>query len=398
MIEFECVLCGKKRSADPMFQFCPDCGDPMLVVLPNAPRKFYKDETLPLNRFKDFLPLATIDPALHLGEGNSPLLKLSRLVKTYDLPQVWVKNEIFNPTASFKDRGTVVAVHMAKAFGLHEIGTVSTGNMAISTAAYGAKAALQTFVFVKEDTTTEKLISAGIHGTILIRALGDYGRLSHLSFELGKKLGIYFMNSTDPFRIEGYKVIGYEIHEQLPQCPDYIIVPVSAGGHLIGLMKAFKELKQYQIIDNIPTFIGVQAQGCSPIAQAYASGQDRFERIHNPSSVAQSITNPEPPGGNVALKLIRELGGQIIATDDSEILEAQRLLAEYEGIFCLPASATVLAGLLKLHAQKTFNIQDNIVMVITGSGVKNPQALDPSNMKIYDSSLDELENLMVSLV
>jgi threonine synthase len=338
--------------------------------------------------------MSSVDLSLSLGEGGSPLLELSRLGKALDLPRIWAKNEIFNPTASFKDRGTVVAVHMAKAWGHDKIGTVSTGNMAISTAAYGARSGLLTYVFVKEDTSTEKLISAGVHGAVLIRVRGDYGRLSLLSFEMGKKYGIYIMNSTDPFRLEGYKVTGFEIFDQMRAIPDYVIVPVSSGGHLIGLIKAFTELIREGLIDRLPTFIGVQAEGCSPIAQAFTKGRERCERIGRADSIAQSITNPDPPGGNVTLKLIRDLGGEIIAADDQEILAAQKKLAEVEGIFCLPASATVLAGVLKLQARNHFRVQDRIVMVLTGSGVKNPKAIDPAQLNLHDSSLADLESLM----
>lgn len=398
MIEFECILCGKKQPPDPKSQFCPDCGDPMLVSLPDLPRKMHTDEAHSLLRFLDFLPISEVDPSLCLGEGNSPLLRLSRLSQALALPRMWVKNEIFNPTASFKDRGTVVAVHMAKALGHNKIGTVSTGNMAISTAAYGARAGIKTYVFVKEDISQEKLISAGVHGAILIRAKGDYGRLSLLSFVLGGKYGIYIMNSTDPFRLEGYKVIAFEIYDQMPEIPDFVIAPVSSGGHLIGLIKAFQELKRHGLADRLPTFIGVQAQGCSPLAQAFATGRERFVRIDRPDSIAQSITNPDPPGGNVVLKLIRDLKGRIISADDKEILDAQRLLAEYEGIFCLPASATILAGVLKLQSQNYFRTRDRIVMVLTGSGVKNPKVVDVARLNLHEAALDDLEGLIQTLV
>lgn len=398
MNQFTCVFCDQKFPADPMSQFCPDCIEPLLVHLPAQPRHIHFEQSNPLEKYLDFLPITEVDTSIQLGEGNSPLLRLTRLEKSLKLPQTLAKNEIFNPTGSFKDRGTVLAIHIARSLDYNKIGTVSTGNMGSSTAAYGARAGIGTFVLVKEDTTTEKLLSAGIHNPTLIRVKGDYGDLLHTSFKIGKNQDIYFMNSTDPFRIEGYKITGFEIFDQMNQsCPTHIFVPVSSGGHLIGLMKAFFELKQQGLTKTLPKFIGVQAQGCSPIAKAFAAGKPKYERIHDPATIAQSITNPKPPGGNVALKMIRQFMGKIISVSDAEILNAQRLLAEYEGIFCLPASATTLAGFLKLDKQQKFQSQDRIVLVITGSGVKNTQILDHSPLSIHNSTLDDLEGTILSL-
>jgi threonine synthase len=270
--------------------------------------------------------------------------------------------------------------------------------MGISTSAYGAKAGIKTFVLIKEDTSQEKLLSAGIYGSILVKVKGDYGELQQKSRDIGKKHGIYFMNSTDPFRIDGYQIIGLEIFDQLDnQSPQYIFVPVSSGGHLIGLMKAYKELKKLGLIQHIPTFVGVQAQGCSPLAQAFSSGKPKVERISQPHSIAQSITNPDPPGGNIALEMIRDVNGIVMAVTDDEILTAQQLLAQHEGIFCLPASATTLAGLLQLQEKRKINNSDRIVLVITGSGEKNVKALDPTTLNIHESSLLDIDRTITSL-
>ena len=397
MIQFKCVFCGRRHPADPMAQSCPECGEPMLVDLPADGRSIRQGDTA-LARYLDFLPFPEVDDALHMGEGDTPLLPLDRLREKFRLPPVLAKNEMVNPTASFKDRGTVAALHVAKARGLLRIGTVSTGNMATSTAAYGARAGMETFVLVKEDTTEEKLLSTAVHGARLIKVTGDYGELGRQSFALGKKHGIYFMNSVDPFRVEGYKVTGFEIFERLrPRGPQHVIAPVSSGGHLIGLMKAFVELKEHGLCPEVPTFFGIQAEGCSPIAQAFASGRLRYARVGSHTTVAQSIANPSPPGGNIALKMIRELGGEILSVTDEEILSAQRLLAEEEGLFCLPASATTLAGLLKLDCQGRMASGESVVLVLTGSGLKNIRALPPQPSRVFTSTLPDLDRLIASL-
>jgi threonine synthase len=292
-----------------------------------------------------------------------------------------------------------VAIQKAVSLGMRRIGTVSTGNMAFSTAAYGAKAGLETFVLLKEDCSPEKILAAGVHSPVLVKVKGDYGKLFYESFSLGRKHNIYFMNSVDPFRIEGYKITGFETYFQLKgHAPRFIFVPVSSGGHLIGIARAFLDLKQNGFIQDFPTFIGVQAQGCAPVAKAYSSGKTRVERIKKAKTIAHSISNPDPPGGNIVLKLILENKGMIVDVSDGEILEAQKMLAELEGIFCEPSSATVLAGLLKLSKELKLKAEDQIVLVITGSGLKTMRDVGASKIDVRQASLSTLEKTIKALL
>lgn len=397
--QFECLSCDRKFPADVFNTFCPDCTEPLLYHYPEKKRTIQKSQAHTFEVFKDFLPFEEIDHSLLLGEGDSPLVKLKRLYEECHVPFMYVKDESFNPTGSFKDRGTAVAIQKAVSLHIDKIGTVSTGNMATSTAAYGAKANRKTFVFIKEDISTEKLLSCGIYGPVMIKVAGDYGELTYKSFEIGRKHDIYFMNSVDPYRIEGYKMIGLEIFLQLgSQPPDYIFAPVSSGGHLAGLIRAYSELKKQGQIEKMPTFIGVQAEGCSPIARAFRSGASRVKRIEKAHTVAQAITNPDPPGGNMILHMIRENNGSILAVSDADILAAQKMLAEKEGIFCLPASATTLAGFFQMSGKKPFKNTDKIVLVITGTGMKNLKVLDSSQMNFYHSTLSTLESTLLSTI
>jgi len=389
----ECVFCDKKYPADVFRLFCPACQEPLLVSPPKNDRAFHLDQSLTVSRFADFLPLDKIHSRLSLGEGGTPLVRLGNIMKKTGLPPIFAKNETMNPTASFKDRGTVVAVHKAVSFGLSKVGTVSTGNMAGSTAAYAAKAGLMSFIFVKEDTSPEKIAAAGIYGPALFRVRGDYGQLFQKSFSIGRRFGIYFMNSVDPYRIDGYKTTGYEILLQLESRPPrYIFVPVSAGGHLIGLMRAFQDMKDEGLISAYPVFVGVQAAGCAPLARAFAQRRTRFSRFPHPKTIAHAISNPNPPGGNIVLKMIREHRGALISVSDAEILRAQKQLAEEEGIFCDPASATTLAGLLRLAGQSKFHGRDSSVLIITGSGLKTIEDMDLSTVRLRATALDQLES------
>lgn len=397
--QYECLACDKKIPLDVFNTFCPECKEPLLYFYPEKMRTIRKDKDHTLDVFMEFLPFDEIDRSLLLGEGNSPLIKLRRISQEYQLPNMYVKDESLNPTGSFKDRGTAVAIQKIVSLKIDKIGTVSTGNMATSTAAYGAKADRKTVVFIKEDISNEKLLSCGIYGPVMIKVAGDYGELTYKSYDLGRKHGICFMNAVDPFRIEGYKVIGLEIFLQLgDQVPDYIFCPVSSGGHLIGIVRAYAQLKNQGLIDRIPVFIGVQAEGCSPIAQAFRSGTSKVERIEKANTIAQAITNPDPPGGNMILKMVRENNGSILAVSDEEILAAQKILAEKEGIFCLPASATTLAGFLQMSKTHTFQETDTVVLVVSGSGMKNLKVLEHSAMKFHHANLSDLEDILLSTI
>lgn len=395
MENLECVFCRSEYPLDVFNPFCPECKEPMLIPSPEKKREFHLEKELLLEKFLDFLPLKEVNRNLTLGEGNTPLLKLNRLMEKYSLPEVFIKNETVNPTSSFKDRGTAVALQKALSLGVRRIGTVSTGNMASSTAAYGARAGLKTIVLLKEDTSPAKLLAAGFHSPLLIKVRGDYGKLFDESFSIGKKHNIYFMNSVDPLRIEGYKLTGFEIFLQLKnQAPSFIFVPVSSGGHLIGLIRAFLDLKWEGWIKNFPTFVGVQARGCSPITRAYASGKPKVKRIRKAETIAHSISNPDPPGGNILLKLVRETNGIMLDVSDREILKAQKILAELEGIFCEPASATTLAGLLSGKVKVSSNNQ--VVLVITGSGLKTMDSIKTQKISLHQVSLCSLEKTIAS--
>jgi threonine synthase len=401
MDSFECQACGPVDVRDPFSPFCPGCGEPLFVSRPerSGRRAIREHAESAIEKFLDFLPLSAFDAKLSLGEGNTPLLPLNCLGPRTGLSRVFAKNEAQNPTGSFKDRGTAVAVQKAVASGVKSIGTVSTGNMAASTAAYGARAGLETFVLLKEGTPAAALQASGIYGPHLITVDGDYGALFHKSLEIGKRLGISFMNSIDPFRIEGYKVTGYEIFLQLGRrAPRFILVPLSSGGHLLGLMRAFEDLEREGMIADYPTFVGVQALGCAPLVQAFEAGRPTYERLKETRTIAHAISNPAPPAGNATLRMIRARAGRLVAVSDEEMLEAQRELAAKEGLFCQAESATTVAALKKLAGGGVIGPGDEAVLVLTGSGSKTPPASGPSLFRVHRMSLTDLDSQLFGLL
>jgi len=402
MDRFECLVCGPVASRDPYPPFCPGCAEPLFLV-PAAPRSgrktIHEDRPLALERFADFLPLDGIDSGLSLGEGTTPLVRLERAGAALGLSAVYAKNEAQNPTGSFKDRGTAVAVQKAVSLGFKRIGTVSTGNMAASTAAYGARAGLETFVLLKEGTAVASLKAAGIHGPRIIAVEGDYGSLFRASLDVGRRLGISFMNSIDPYRMEGYKLTAFEIYLQMGRrSPRFLFVPLSSGGHLLGLMRAFDDLEREKLIETYPTFVGVQAQGCAPLAAAFGAGLDKYERSPEVRTIAQAISNPTPPAGNAVLRMIRERRGTLLAVTDEEMLEAQRALAADEGLFCQPESATTLAALKKLVAAGRIDEKSgDAVLLLTGSGLKTLHLLESVPVEVHRIPLSGLESCLSRL-
>ncbi len=401
MERFECLVCGPAASRDPFSPFCPACGEPLFVAPPGPGRvpAIREDRRLALEMFADFLPLDGIDPRLSLGEGLTPLVRLDRIGGALGRPSVYAKNEAQNPTGSFKDRGTAVAVQKAVSLGAKRIGTVSTGNMAASTAAYGARAGLDTFVLLKEGTSLASLRIAGIHAPRLVAVDGDYGRLFEKSCEVGKRLGIMFMNSIDPYRMEGYKLTAFEIFLQLGRrVPRSVFVPLSSGGHLLGLMRGFADLERAGLASSYPVIVGVQAIGCAPLASAFESGLERYERPDDVATIAHAIANPTPPAGNAVLRMIRERRGRIVAVTDDAMLEAQRELAATEGLFCQPESAATLAALKKLSAAGWADGDGDDILVLTGSGLKAQALLERAPIAIHRVALDGLEAGLADLI
>ncbi len=398
METFVCSFCQNTYPVDPFHTFCPKCQEPLLCKGPQTDKNFHHDKNHPLEIMLDFLPLDYINHDLSLGEGNTPMVRLKRLERNFHLPLLFAKNETINPTFSFKDRGTVVAIQKAISLGIKKIGTVSTGNMAASTAAYGARAGLKTVILVKQGSQIEILTSTSVHNPLLINVEGDYGKLFRESLSLGKENNIYFANSVDPFRIEGYKVTAFETFFQLDQrVPDFIFVPVSSGGHLIGIIKAFDELKQHGFIKKYPHFVGVQAEGCSPMARAFQAKKPNVERIEKAETIAKAISNPDPPGGNILLRMIRRTGGTIMSAPEEKILEAQRILAELEGIFVQPASATILTGLLEFAEKRPLDPKSRIVMILTGTGLKSSKTAALASMRVQQTSLADLPSIIKSV-
>jgi threonine synthase len=302
-----------------------------------------------------------------MGEGFTPLVEAPGLAKAVGVGRLLIKNETTNPTWSFKDRGTVVAVADALCRGGRALGVVSTGNMAASVAAYGARARVPVLVLVSAETPAEKLPPVAVYGCTIVRVSGDYGALYYRSLELE---GIRFVNSDAPTRVEGSKTIAFEICEQsrfVP--PDWVIVPTSSGGNLRGILKGFEEMHEANLIPSVPRMVCAQASGCAPIATAWRRGDDTVTPVVEPRTVAHAIANPFPPSGNAVLRKLRKTAGTCVTVSDQTILDAQLEMAS-AGVFGQPVAAASLAAARVLAGSGVIGRDDTVVCVATGGGLK----------------------------
>lgn len=396
--EARCVRCDAVFALDRPIVRCDRCDEPVEVRQTLEPMSldwFRTPRSGSLfERYAPFYGFPTIDPHLSLGEGRTSLLRAPRLAAAIGLGDLYLKNETQNPTWTFKDRGTALSVQQAVALGYRRFGTLSSGNMAASVAAFGARAALDSVLLLKANTPAEKIGPVAVYGATALLVEGDYSEVYRKALEAGAQYGIYFAVSDEPLRVEGYKTLAFEVFEQLGfGVPEYLAAPVGSGGLLRGIMKGFEELRTTGIAERMPTFVGVQSEGCSPIVDAYDGGRDRVERFLTPETLDHVLENPLPPSGNEVLRKIRSRNGLLIKTTHEEILKAMAMLAA-EGVFAQPASATALAGLGRAVAEGRVPRGAQAVTVVTGSGLKYPAVLPRIAAQPVRTSIDRLHEAL----
>jgi threonine synthase len=294
-----------------------------------------------------------VEPLVSLGEGATPLVQAPVLSERTGC-DVWLKLEGANPTGSFKDRGMTVAVSAAMAEGAEVVICASTGNTAASAAAYAARAGLRGAVIVPEGKiATGKLAQALIHGARVVALRGNFDEALALVRELADRHPVALVNSVNEFRIEGQKTGAFEVCDELGQAPDVLCIPVGNAGNVTAWWKGFSE-------DGVaPRLHGYQAEGAAPLV--------RGEPVERPETVASAIRIGNPARWEDAMNAFTASRGEVRAVSDAEILEAYSLLGQREGVFCEPASAASVAGLIKYGAEGT------VVCVLTGHGLKDPQ-------------------------
>ncbi|HDD42601.1 MAG TPA: threonine synthase, partial [Nitrososphaeria archaeon] len=357
----KCVRCGKEYPLKKFYK-CPSCGGVLDVKYDYVKladevdlRSLFSKRGLNLWKYIDFLPIRKSSEIVSLGEGMTPLLKAERLGESLKVKSLYLKDETRNPTSSFKDRPYTVGVSKAKEFGVKAAVVASAGNAAASLAAYSARAGIKCYVFVSENVPAHRLLEIQAYGAEVIRVKQVPDGVFRITVSASEKFGWYNLTTSfyNPYTVEGDKTIAYEIYEQMGfEVPDWVIIPVGVGPLLVGCYKGFNELRNLGLVNEVPKMVGVQSEGCAPIAKAFEENRSEVEPWKGElKTVARSIVNTlqeYPDEGTYTLQIIRRSKGWALAVSDDEILRAMDDLATAEGILAEPASATVIAALRRL--------------------------------------------------
>jgi threonine synthase len=323
-------------------------------------------------RYADFLPLEG-PPRSALPTGWTPLIKADRLAERLGLGEVWVKNETANPTHSFKDRVVSVALARAQELGFQTIACASTGNLANAVAAHSAAAGLPSYVLIPADLEEQKILATGAYGANVVAIKGNYDAVNRLCTEIaGDREDWAFVNvNVRPYYAEGSKTLAFEVAEQLGwELPDRVVVPIASGSLFTKIARAFEEWIECGLLTGeVPHMNGAQAEGCSPVAQAFAAGTPVCRPV-KPDTIAKSLAIGNPADGPYAVELAQRTGGGIDAVSDDEVRAGIRLLAETTGVFTETAGGVTTAVLAKLAERGDIGADERVVLCITGDGLK----------------------------
>jgi threonine synthase len=374
----ECPVCGQAYSGREPTNFCA-CGRPLLARYDLAAirrygrRSDWAQRPHDLWRYRELLPVLEEANVVTLGEGGTPLLPLRTLGARLGLRHLYVKEEGYNPTGTFKARGLAMAVSKAKELGLHKLAIATAGNAGSAMAAYAAAAGLEAYIFAPDDTPpmiVQECLVLGARTYVIKGLINDAGRI----VQEGQAEHGWFDMSTlkEPYRLEGKKTMGIELAEDFGwHLPDVILYPTGGGTGLIGMWKAFAELRALGWIDNHrPRMVVVQAEGCAPIVKAFEDGATEATLWPNAHTMASGLRVPKAFADFLILQAVRDSEGTAIAVSDEEMARAQRLLATHEGIFACPEGAATVAALQVLRQREWVQAHERVVLFNTGSGLK----------------------------
>jgi threonine synthase len=371
----ECSACGKTESADALRNLCA-CGAPLLARYDlKGLRRPAPKSGAGMWRFAELLPHR--GTCVSLGEGDTPIVELPRLRERLGIAAVFAKDESRNPNTSFKSRGLSTAVTMAKALGAQALALPTAGNAGGALAAYGARAGLAVHVFMPADTPEPFELECRLHGAEVTRLdalIDECGRI----VREGAAQGRWFDVSTlkEPYRLEGKKTMGFEMAEQLADSmPDIVLYPTGGGTGLIGIWKAFEELRQLGWYEaTSPRLIAVQAAGCMPIVRAFARGDERAERFEGANTLAYGLRVPSAVGDRLMLRALRESDGDAVAVSEAALLQGCLELAR-EGLPVGPESGALWAAAIELGRTDRLPPSTRLLLLSTGSGHKYVDAL-----------------------
>jgi threonine synthase len=394
-----CKECGSAYELDASY-VCENCFGPLEIAYdfsgldPVSTKRRIQAGSHGIWRYADFLPFEG-SPGDPLEPGLTPLVRADRLAERLGIEaELWIKNDAANPTHSFKDRVVAVAVAKARELGFETVACASTGNLANAVAAHAAAAGLESYVFVPANLEEQKLLATGVYGTNLVGIRGNYDDVNRLCTQLAETRPWAFVNvNLRPYYAEGSKTIAYETAEQLGwELPDRVVCPIASGSLFTKVGRGFQEWLDLGLISGEqPVFNGAQAEGCSPVATAFAEGWEVC-KPQRPETIAKSLAIGDPADGPYAIEQARRTGGAIDSVTDAEIRSAIRLLAETTGIFTETAGGVTIGVLRKLAERGEIGAGERVVVYITGEGLKTLDAVrDTFKMHEIDPDLDSFE-------
>jgi len=388
-IGLKCVNCGATFPLQADFFVCPKCGIEKVsgisafrgitevqydykALADSVSKRLFAKRPFNLWRYRELLGFEAENRIITLGEGGTPLVKCSKLAEKLSLKKLWLKNEAQNPTHSFKDRESVLAINKALEFGAKRVSCVSSGNAAASLAAYAARAGLECFVFMPATASEGKIYQCAVYDAKTVLVDATYEDIFELYIRAIKGLDIFECSAGhNRFRPEGDKTIAYEICELLGwRSPKWIIDNVGNGTHLYGMWKGFKELRDLGLTEDVPRMVAAGPIGGAPIVKGFKEGIALPEAV-SVESIAEGLVGRWSYDAPLALKALKESNGHAEYVSDTEIIEAMRLLAKLEGIFAEPSGVACVAGLLKMIENGIVDKNEETVCIITGSGLKD---------------------------
>jgi threonine synthase len=372
--ELHCTACGATDTADGLRTVCR-CGQPWLVRYPHRDWRSLRPADLGPDhgmwRYRAFLPLTPSQAPVTLGEGGTPLLPLPRAGAALGVPRLWLKDEAGNPTGSFKARGLAAAITRATAAGATRFVLPTAGNAGVAASAYAARAGVSARVYAPETTPPTILSQIRWFGGDLHLLPGHIGDCGKAARQYAAETGATDLSTLrEPYRIEGKKTLGLEIAEQLGwSFPDAILYPTGGGTGLIGMWKAFNELRDAGWVrGSLPRMFSVQSAGCAPIVRAYQAGAAQAEPWTDPATVASGLRVPGPLGDRLILEAVRQSGGGAVAVTDEALWEAARRFSAMEGLDLSPEGGATFAALAQLIADGTLARDARVVVCNTGAG------------------------------
>lgn len=385
---FRCLECSQEFPLDVMRYECSSCGWPLEVIYSTGRfsvrgARSILEKARTLWDYYSLLPVADEASIVSLGEGGTPLLPSSRILKNKAPFSLFLKNEGLNPTGSFKDRPLSVIASKAREYNIPVLIIASSGNAGVALAAYAAAGGFRSIVLAPLTVPKEKIVAIRAYGADVFLVDGTACEALSLVNTVSTEKGWFNANTSlrNPFGIEADKTVAYEIAKDLGfVSPDYVLIPISAGQLLVGCYRGFCDLVEWGILDRIPRLVGVQAEGCAPIAAAFENGRDAVKPWGKPQTVAWGIADPlrgYEKDGTVTLRTVRKSDGLVIAVSDERIIAATKALANREGVFAEPTGAVAVAGALELSEQGQFQAGDKVISVVTGMGFKDIGTLKP---------------------